>query len=59
MGRPPKPEEKRVSEQIGVRFTKDERKQLDDLSMELRMSTGAVLRRALAELYDRHFGKKR
>ena len=58
MGRPPKPPEERAQDQINVRITGEERARLDQLAVELRVTAGEVMRRGLAEVYERVFGRR-
>lgn len=60
MGRPPKAPEDRATAQLNVKFTAEERRRLDWLTVELRArSAGEVLKRGLAELYERVAGTRR
>lgn len=54
MGRPPKKPDERATAQLNVRLTAEERSRLDWLTVKLRArSAGEVLKRGLAELYER------
>ena len=60
MGRPPKDPADRATEELTVRFTEAEKKHLDWLTVEMRArSAGEVVRRAVAELYERTFKAKK
>lgn len=59
MARPPKSPDERATQQLSVRLTEEERRRLDWLTVELRArSAGEVIKRAVAELYDRVKAKR-
>jgi hypothetical protein len=59
MARPPKDPADRATEELTVRFTEEERRNLDWLTVELRSrSAGDTVRRAVRELFDKMKGKR-
>jgi predicted transcriptional regulator len=59
MGRQPKDpaERKSLQHAITTRLDEAERAQLDELTLELRVTAGEVMRRALRDFYTRVFPK--
>jgi predicted transcriptional regulator len=57
-GRPPKPATEKTVSQTSVRLTADEKQQLDELESELESTSAEVIRLAIAQLYQRTFGRR-